>query len=41
LSIANDATLNFDSGAGYTIFLVANYRGYTAKGSSINVLLGK
>ena len=41
LSIPNDASLNFDSGSGYTIFFVAQSSWHVDNGSSVNYFLSK
>ena len=41
MSIPNDASLNFDGGDGYTIFLVAKSSGHVDNGSSVNYFLSK
>jgi len=41
LSVVDDATLNFDSGDGYTIFIALEADGYINQGSGINALLSK
>ena len=40
-TVPDDATLDFDGGTGFAIFMVVDYDGYDNQGSGINVLLGK
>ena len=41
LSVADNATLDFDSGTGFSIFLVVNATGYSDQGSTLNAYISK